>query len=73
MIQATMDAQGYPPTVREIGACLGMSSPNAVQQHLRELERKGYLKRIEAKGRALTLKRASPRRSDTIPLLGKIS
>lgn len=72
-IRANIHAKGYPPTVREIGACLGVNSPNAVQQHLRCLERKGYLTRDRAKGRALKLAGRNARRRRTIPFLGKIS
>jgi repressor LexA len=37
--------RGYAPTVRELGALLGIASPSAVFKHLTSLERKGYLKR----------------------------
>lgn len=36
-------ARGYPPTIREIGAHFGWSSTNAVTEHLRRLERHGYI------------------------------
>lgn len=39
----------YPPTVRELGELLGISSPSAVFKHLLSLEKKGYLKREEGK------------------------
>lgn len=44
---------GYPPTIREIGDHLGISSTNGVNDHLKALERKGYLIRQDAKSRAL--------------------
>ncbi len=44
---------GYPPTVREIGAAVGLSSPASVQNHLRVLERNGYIRRGSLKRRAL--------------------
>jgi repressor LexA len=47
------DANGYPPSVREIGAEIGWSSPATVQHHLRTLERKGVLVRDESKPRAI--------------------
>ena len=37
--------RGYPPTLREIGLKLGIRSTNGVNDHLRALERKGYLTR----------------------------
>lgn len=44
---------GYPPTVREIGAAFGIRSTNGVADHLKSLERKGYLSRGSLKSRAL--------------------
>jgi len=45
--------RGYPPTLREIGAHMGIRSTNGVNDHLRALERKGYLRREDMKSRAL--------------------
>lgn len=45
--------RGYPPTLREIGAHMGIRSTNGVNDHLRALERKGYLVREDMKSRAL--------------------
>ncbi len=45
--------QGYPPTIREIGEEMGIKSTNGVNDHLKALERKGYLKREGLKSRAL--------------------
>jgi repressor LexA len=45
--------KGYPPTLREIGARMDIRSTNGVSDHLRALERKGYLERIGMKSRAL--------------------
>lgn len=44
---------GFPPTIREIGDHLGISSTNGVNDHLKALERKGYLVREDAKSRAI--------------------
>lgn len=43
MIRASIAERGYPPTRSEISAALGASSPNAAEQHLRALARKGYI------------------------------
>ena len=51
-------AQGYPPTVREIGAAVGLCSPASVQGHLRALEAMGYIKRGSSKRRALEVVRS---------------
>jgi repressor LexA len=52
-IQNTIDADGYPPTLREIGNFMGIRSTNGVNDHLRALERKGYLTRKDMKSRTL--------------------
>ncbi len=52
-IQQSISDRGYPPTLREIGARMGIRSTNGVNDHLRALERKGYLTREDMKSRAL--------------------
>ncbi|MDD9944949.1 MAG: transcriptional repressor LexA [Myxococcales bacterium] len=52
-IQASIMERGYPPTLREIGNHMGIRSTNGVNDHLRALERKGYLTREDMKSRAL--------------------
>lgn len=51
-IQAKIQRDGYPPTIREIGDQLGIRSTNGVNDHLKALAKKGYLLRTEAKSRA---------------------
>ncbi len=45
--------RGYPPTVREIGEAVGLSSSSTVQNHLNTLERKGYIRRDPTKSRTI--------------------
>lgn len=52
-ITQSITDRGYPPTLREIGTHMGIRSTNGVNDHLRALERKGYLKREDMKSRAL--------------------
>ncbi len=52
-IRESIVERGYPPTLREIGAHMGIRSTNGVNDHLRALERKGYLTREDMKSRAL--------------------
>jgi repressor LexA len=52
-IKSSITDRGYPPTLREIGAFMGIRSTNGVNDHLRALERKGYLTREDMKSRAL--------------------
>jgi repressor LexA len=64
---------GYPPTVREIGAQVGLASPSTVHVHLAKLEQGGYLKRDPTKPRALELvgrnESAAPETARVVPLL----
>ena len=52
-IAREIEERGYPPTIREIGEALDIASTNGVNDHLKALERKGYLQRDAAKSRAL--------------------
>jgi repressor LexA len=52
-ISRRIHEQGYPPTIREIGEEMGIRSTNGVNDHLKALERKGFLKREGLKSRAL--------------------
>jgi repressor LexA len=45
--------RNYPPTVREIGEAVGLSSSSTVQNHLNTLERKGYIRRDPTKSRTI--------------------
>ncbi|HVR64579.1 MAG TPA: transcriptional repressor LexA [Polyangia bacterium] len=52
-ISQSIGERGYPPTLREIGTHFGIRSTNGVNDHLRALEKKGYLQREDLKSRAL--------------------
>lgn len=52
-IRDSIEQHGYPPTLREIGNKLGIKSTNGVNDHLRALERKGFLTREDMKSRTL--------------------
>jgi repressor LexA len=52
-IARQIEDAGYPPTIREIGEALEIRSTNGVNDHLKALERKGYLTRDPVKSRAL--------------------
>jgi repressor LexA len=76
-----VDRHGYPPTVREIGAEVGLASPSTVHAHLANLERAGLLRRDPTKPRALELvgrekgAAAEPVAAELpkLPLLGQIA
>ena len=67
-VTACIQEQGYPPTIREIARHLGLRSSNGVANHLRALERKGYLARTAGKSRGLRPLAASGR-TVTVPLV----
>jgi repressor LexA len=67
---------GYPPTVREIGKAVGLTSSSTVHAHLAKLEKLGLLRRDPTKPRAIELlvdraKRAV--RGDGLPLVGNVA
>jgi len=61
--------KGYPPTIPEIQEKFGIKSPNGVNNHLKALIRKGYIKRDSSRARALEIKG----RHDGLPILGNIA
>ncbi|MBQ9041942.1 MAG: transcriptional repressor LexA [Eggerthellaceae bacterium] len=54
-IEKSIREKGYGPTVREICADLGLSSPSTVHVHLKTLEQKGYIVRDPLKSRSISL------------------
>ena len=71
-IQHHISVHGYPPTVREICAHFGFSSPLSAQQHIEALRRKGYIKKNPSKQRSLEVANIRAASSSRVPLLGKI-
>jgi repressor LexA len=71
-IAETVRERGYPPTVREIGEAVGLTSSSSVHAQLANLERKGLLHKDPTKPRAMAL---SEPRADavTVPLVGRIA
>jgi repressor LexA len=55
-IRSAVDRNGYPPSVREIGEAVGLVSPSSVAYQLKELERKGYLRRDPNRPRAVDVR-----------------
>ena len=54
-IYQTVQTQGYPPTVREIGKAIGLSSTSTVHGHINRLQKNGYLEKDPTKPRALEI------------------
>ncbi len=55
-IEQQMRDRGYPPSVREIGDAVGLTSPSTVHSHLNTLQRLGYLRRDPTKPRAIEVR-----------------
>ena len=77
-VKEYMVSYGYPPTVREIGSALGVSSPATIHTHLHNLEEKGFLKINASKNRAMELlvENEFVKKNENVvdvPLLGKIT
>ena len=63
---------GYPPSVREIGAAVGLKSPSTVHFHLKHLEEAGVIAKGAGKGRALALTEP-PVPRDRVPIVGNVA
>lgn len=56
VIRASVNSRGYPPSIREIGDAVGLTSTSSVAHQLRTLERKGYLRRDPNRPRAVDVR-----------------
>jgi repressor LexA len=66
--------RGYPPSVREIGERVGLSSSSTIHAHLKALERRGLISRDPTKPRALRSEVGAPARDAVVmPVLGKVA
>jgi repressor LexA len=79
-IAAQVRERGYPPSVREIGAAVGLASTSTVQAHLNTLQKQGYLRRDPTKPRALEVHYDTTSgaaiesgRARLVPLVGEIA
>lgn len=77
-IKGYIVSHGYPPTIREIGKALDISSPATIHTHLKGLEEKGFIKKEGSKNRAIELlvdNEFTNKNEDIVevPLLGKIT
>jgi len=86
-VNTHVDANGYPPTVREIGQAVGLTSPSTVHAHLAKLESLGLIRRDATKPRALEVIEggrsrrapvadappAAPMGATVLPLVGQVA
>ncbi|MDR3563508.1 MAG: transcriptional repressor LexA [Negativicutes bacterium] len=75
-IRETSRAKGYPPSVREIGEAVGLSSSSTVHSHLARLEELGFIRRDPTKPRAIEVLDETSWRQKSItpvPLIGRVT
>lgn len=82
-IRVCIDERHLPPSVREIGEEVGLSSPSSVHVHLKVLEDKGYIVRRGSKSRSMSItEKGEPEKSAkkeadkdfaTLPLVGRVA
>ena len=73
-IKEYMDSNGYPPTRVDIAKTLGFKSPNAAEDHLRALARKGAIEMIPGASRGIRLPESDSEASDDqLPITGSWS
>jgi repressor LexA len=74
-IRRTIHDRGYPPTVREIGEAVGLTSSSSVHAQLTNLQKKGLLRKDADKPRAIEIAGTRPRGSGavTVPVLGRVA
>ncbi|MBE5773978.1 MAG: transcriptional repressor LexA [Clostridiales bacterium] len=72
-IKSEIEQKGYPPSVREICAAVGLKSTSTVHAHLNHLEEQGLIRRDSTKPRALEVLDGSHARGRTVPLVGRVT
>lgn len=80
-IKKTVEERGYPPSVREIGEAVGLSSPSSVHAQLNSLVQAGMIKKDPSKPRAIMITDDTPapaapadeRHTRDVPVLGRIA
>ena len=77
-IRQVTKVRNYPPSVREIGEAVGLSSSSTVHNHLNQLERKGLIHRDASKSRTVQLVQDQPidekrRNAVAVPLVGHVA
>ena len=72
-IKSEIEDKGYPPSVREICAAVGLRSTSTVHAHLNHLEEQGLIRRDSTKPRALEVLDGSLARGRSVPLVGRVT
>lgn len=69
IIKANIQDTGYPPTRAEIAKTLGFKSPNAAEEHIKALARKGYIEIVQGASRGIRL----PESETGLPVIGRVA
>ena len=72
-IKSEIEDKGYPPSVREICAAVGLRSTSTVHAHLNHLAEQGLIRRDSTKPRALEVLDGSLARGRSVPLVGRVT
>ncbi len=72
-IKSEIEEKGYPPSVREICAAVGLRSTSTVHAHLNHLEEQGLIRRDSTKPRALEVLDGTLARGRSVPLVGRVT
>ncbi len=75
-IKDTLHIKGYPPSVREIGKAVGLSSSSTVHSHLAKMEELGFIRRDPTKPRTIEILGEVPWRQGafvSVPLVGRVT
>ena len=72
-IKHEIEEKGYPPSVREICAAVGLKSTSTVHAHLNHLEEQGLIRRDSTKPRTLEVLDGSHARGRSVPLVGRVT
>ncbi|MCG8537726.1 MAG: transcriptional repressor LexA [Pseudomonadales bacterium] len=73
LIKTYIAESGMPPTRMEIAETFGFRSPNAAEEHLRTLARKGYIEMLPGASRGIRLIGAEPEEEPGIPIVGQVA
>jgi repressor LexA len=75
-LQEAIEKNGYPPSIRELGRAVGLSSTATVYSHLHHLERKGYIRRAYRQSRSIEVVQAAGSAAGLpvrpVPVLGRV-
>jgi repressor LexA len=72
LIQEYIYDEGYPPTRMEIADAFGFRSPNAAEEHLRALERKGYIELLQGSSRGIRVLEGETE-PEGLPVVGRVA